>query len=298
VVTGGASVGGGGEGEAITTGLVSLTGVIVISSAIRRSSSDFWDDERNTTNPTDDAHRRHTKMTSRNFQFISYFQSHIFFRRIGVVTSSDMKKSTRLLPVSGSEPRNINAYKTPRAVGRNNCMAFAFGEKGVVNGQKQQPGNKSGLKNVDFPLTSCGPMIRRVLRDYKGSVYRGSVGTPCKPGYAKVMPFIAKGRDFHWYRQEPNGMWAHKRGLTPVTKKDACGKPIVNPRTSCRDFGDGLDYATPCPVLCRKTFNAKKNLSAPTKKKNNAPHGQRTTRRVSRPKSRASAARHRPPVWI
>lgn len=199
-----------------------------------------------------------------------------------------------LLPVSGSEPRNIAAYRSPRAVGRNNCLAFAFGEKGMVNGNKQQPGNKSGLKGVDFPLTTCGPMTQRILKDYKGNVYRGSIAKPCKAGYAKVMSFISPGRDFHWYRQEADGMWAHKRGLTPVSKKDACGKAIFNPVKSCRDFGGGLDYSMACPVLCRKTGipPSRRSLSTAAKKKRHAKNGR--PRRLARSKQGAKKARYRP----
>lgn len=198
-----------------------------------------------------------------------------------------MKKTRKLLPTSGFEPHNIQLYKTPKAVGRNNCMAFAFGEKGRVDGNKQQPGNKSGMQGIDFSLSSCAPLMKRVLRDYAGRAYVGSVGTPCKKGYAKVMPFIAKGRDFHFYRQEPNGTWAHKRGLTPVTTKDACGKRILNPRTSCRDFGGGLNYATACPVVCRKTGspNNLRKKSHPKKKTNYGKSSARKSARKARPVS-------------
>ena len=173
------------------------------------------------------------------------------------------------LPVSGSEPKNITFYEKEKPTRRNNCYAFAFGHKGRLDGVKQQPGNQSGLKGIDFPLKSCKDLMQRVERDYKNKMYVGKVGVPCKRGYAKVMPFIAPERDFHFYRQEPDGTWAHKRGLTPVTKVDACGKPILNPRNSCRDFGNGLDYTTACPVVCRKVSSTTNNKKSNNKKSNN-----------------------------
>lgn len=171
----------------------------------------------------------------------------------------------KLLPRSGSEPKNYEYYTSPRAEGRNNCMAFAFGERGREDGVKQQPGNKSGLRGVDFSLANCKALVDRVKRDYKGKVYVGTPTTPCRPGFTKVMAFLARNQDFHFYRQEPSGYWAHKRGLTPVSRVDACNKPIKHPTRSCRKFGDGYDYKTACATFCRAAKGPKarpKRLSA------------------------------------
>lgn len=165
-----------------------------------------------------------------------------------------------LLPTSGSEPTNFSYYRTPKAVIRNNCMAFAFGERGQQNYVKQQPGNKSGLKGVDFSLATCDALVERVQRDYKKTVYKARAATPCKRGYSKVMAFLAPNADFHFYRQGPTGYWEHKRGLTPPTTKDACGKRIKNPLKACRNYGDSYDYKEPCATFCRlnKTHKKKK----------------------------------------
>jgi hypothetical protein len=49
------------------------------------------------------------------------------------------------------------------------------------------------------------------------------------------------GRDYHWLRQDDNGMWSHKPGLTPVTNLDASGNLISDPRT-CDLLYPGLWY--------------------------------------------------------
>jgi hypothetical protein len=131
-------------------------------------------------------------------------------------------------------------------------MAFAFGERGTQNYVKQQPGNKSGLKGVDFSLANCDELVRRVRRDYKETVYVGKPTVPCKRGYSKVMAFLAPHADFHFFRQGPNGYWEHKRGLTPPTTKDACGRRIKNPLKACRNYGDSYDYKVPCATFCRQ----------------------------------------------
>ena len=156
-----------------------------------------------------------------------------------------------LLPTSGFEPTNYTYYQKPRAVIRNNCMAFAFGERGIQNYVKQQPGNKSGLKGVDFSLANCDELVRRVRRDYKKTVYVGKPTVPCKRGYSKVMAFLAPHADFHFFRQGPSGYWEHKRGLTPPTTKDACGRRIKNPLKACRNYGDSYNYKIPCATFCR-----------------------------------------------
>lgn len=185
---------------------------------------------------------------------------------------------TGLLPVSGSEPTNFEYYKGRPAVNRNNCMAFAFGERGTQNYVKQQPGNKSGLKGVDFSLSNCKELVRRVLRDYPKTVYATrSPKTRCKAGYSKVMAFLAPGADFHFFRQGPNGYWEHKRGLTPPSKRDACDRLIKDPIKACRDYGAGYDYKVHCSTFCRKSTPKLKGLkkTVKTKKTTTKPHVQR-----------------------
>lgn len=47
-----------------------------------------------------------------------------------------------------------------------------------------------------------------------------------KPGAKeyKVALVIAPGLDYHWYIQNKDGYWSHKRGLSKVTNVDADGK--------------------------------------------------------------------------
>ena len=54
---------------------------------------------------------------------------------------------------------------------------------------------------------------------------------------------IAPGKDYHWYRQNPNGSWSHKRGHTAVIKTDASGYIVSNPKICDRNYGS-LNYST------------------------------------------------------
>jgi hypothetical protein len=42
--------------------------------------------------------------------------------------------------------------------------------------------------------------------------------------------------DYHWYRQDSDGLWSHKLGFTEVIDVDGVGNPIFDPRTSVREF--------------------------------------------------------------
>ena len=101
------------------------------------------------------------------------------------------------------------------------------------------------------------------------------------------MAFVDKGRDYHWYRQmgdmitdtngknantlaknmnvnktkltlpensdkvlvSNSGLWAHKRGLSELTVKDASGKYITDPRKANRNY-DTLNYNTYVASFC------------------------------------------------
>jgi hypothetical protein len=54
------------------------------------------------------------------------------------------------------------------------------------------------------------------------------------PGYyliALVIAPVGAIRDYHWLRQDDNGMWSHKPGFGDATNLDASHDPIADPRT-------------------------------------------------------------------
>jgi len=56
--------------------------------------------------------------------------------------------------------------------------------------------------------------------------------------------------DYHWYRQEPDGSWTHKRGAKKTEDKDASGKPIKDPSKADRNYPGTPDYDKFCGYLC------------------------------------------------
>ena len=57
----------------------------------------------------------------------------------------------------------------------------------------------------------------------------------CASGNYKVA-LVLSSSDYHWYRQNPDGTWSHKRGTTAVTNLDDSGNIIYDPRTCDRNY--------------------------------------------------------------
>jgi hypothetical protein len=53
---------------------------------------------------------------------------------------------------------------------------------------------------------------------------------------------------FHWYRQDSDGTWSHKIGISPATNLDSLGNPITDPRTAERGI---YDIFCGCFCVCK-----------------------------------------------
>jgi|GEM_PF-3333116 len=74
-------------------------------------------------------------------------------------------------------------------------------------------------------------------------VSRGAISDGLEPttawgvsssGKTKIALVIWPGADFHWYRQDSDGLWSHKPGGTQATNVDSSGALITNPETADR----------------------------------------------------------------
>jgi hypothetical protein len=201
-----------------------------------------------------------------------------------------MSNNMTKLPTSGSEELFTDfVYGSGIGKQSNNCYSFAIDWFGK-NKRKLQPGEISKTLKKDDDLTDPKILKERVLADLATKKDGGYLAKPCvkcKEGYYKVMAFVSKGRDYHWYRQmgdmitdtngknvntlaknmnvnkstinlpqnsnkvlvQNSGLWAHKRGLAELTVKDASGKYITDPRKANRDY-DSLNYTTYVASFC------------------------------------------------
>lgn len=139
-----------------------------------------------------------------------------------------------------------------------NCYAYACNDPyNHALGDKPQPGtyfrnriNESMTnRDVRFAVMSDDlsrnymrtkrliPLIR--LREETASQARVAIAN--MPGHYLIALVVARGVDYHWLRQDNNGLWSHKPGHTLVTNLDASNKPIFDPR-DCNMHYPGCHY--------------------------------------------------------
>lgn len=139
-----------------------------------------------------------------------------------------------------------------------NCYAYAISHPKTKN--KLQPGEIAGLKKLKKKNYSCQKLINRVLLDNAGKIYIENYGS-CMPNYRKIALFLdkdGKKRDYHFYRQEENRYWTHKRGDLEISSRDDSGNLIISPLHIDRDYRknnkeeSGNNYKDFCAAFCIK----------------------------------------------
>lgn len=156
------------------------------------------------------------------------------FRVFGV---NPQDPGNKILPLSGYElkynPGYWNKYNN-----RANCYTYALNYISGQNLATQQPGYASGKK---YTSLTGNAIIEAAKRDVP---YLSSVNgiRPAsenqKPGKNEYKVALVIGKhDYHWYRQDSDGYWSHKRGSTAITRVDASGKTIINPRKANQNYG-------------------------------------------------------------
>lgn len=150
----------------------------------------------------------------------------------------------------------------PKVKDTHNCYAYAMNVVCLKLDNKPQPGyaiNSPGLGDDGF---TCHNIFQKVVRD-NPEVFPVSPYQSCPTGYYKAFLVMASSRDnnkdYHFYRQDRDGMWSHKPGRGDVTDKDYSGKKIANPLIADRTSG-GNKYSIPCTFFCVPSSNTGKKL--------------------------------------
>jgi RHS repeat-associated protein len=134
---------------------------------------------------------------------------------------------------------------------RNNCYSYACNKPyGHPAGGLPQPGYS---KNLPFAAKTCKAILANAFVD--GCAIPMPANKQCPPGLHRVQLYISPGKapypgwDQHWYRQDDNGYWSHKRGHLPAEDTDASGNKIVDPRQADRIYGR-YNYSVYCGERC------------------------------------------------
>ncbi|MBM3241799.1 hypothetical protein FJZ31_36470 [Candidatus Poribacteria bacterium] len=118
----------------------------------------------------------------------------------------------------------------------NNCYNYACN---IQTGTYAQPGQAT--RNM-YSSIDCNGVTDDAVSD---GLTKQDCDRTCPNCCHKVALVVAPGYDYHWYRQDDNGMWSHKPGGTPATNLDNSGNPINDPRTA--DHGP---YTFFCGCFC------------------------------------------------
>lgn len=136
-----------------------------------------------------------------------------------------------------------------------NCYDYAFGLNNLKSVNKNVPGNMAGNKAWGLTFKTCTGIAKRVLEDYRGLAFRCAPNAKCPPGYYKVMNFVAKEGDFHWYRQTDAVRYRTRAGdtVTGLAKffrvKPEVIRAALRKAQAPRSISNGRISNTPLPLL-------------------------------------------------
>jgi hypothetical protein len=133
------------------------------------------------------------------------------------------------------QPARWNDFLTVRS--RNNCYNYSNDE---VTMTFAQPGRACGEQWGEI---SCTAIMDAAICD--GLALLPDPQGACPAGTHKVHVVVAPRWDFHFYRQDDNGVWSHKLGGGLATDLDNSGQLITDP-----ELADTGNYTDHCGYLC------------------------------------------------
>jgi hypothetical protein len=108
------------------------------------------------------------------------------------------------------------------------------------------PGMGGGKGELSPSSLSCDDLSARVVADGAVKVDRAAAVSGPVPADGHYIAMFYRpqsscdfshcGPDFHFARRDSNGRWSHKTGDSPVSDRDADGKPITDPQVGACCF--------------------------------------------------------------
>ena len=121
-----------------------------------------------------------------------------------------------------------------------------------------QPGSASGHPRFSTQrLKTCPNMMARLFGD-NPALKMTRFQEKCPTGTSKIALVVDPDEDYHFYRQDKDGMWSHKPGGMPVTNMDSHGIKIYDPSICGRNYNSlssKLNYDTFCSYMCVPRVN-------------------------------------------
>ena len=173
----------------------------------------------------------------------------------------DEWKIHRMLPLSGSEL----SYDMPEWTNnplRNflNCYSYAINNQTETDGGiywKQDPGDYADYDITGYAINPLenNILINALFADYSAHNTNNNTSficeskgryEACSQGTYKIAlvvnpledgedASVTGACDYHWYRQDSDGLWSHKQGSSnSISRVDESGKLIIDPQTADR----------------------------------------------------------------
>ncbi len=173
-------------------------------------------------------------------------------------------------PRSGSEPKfdPMRYNKDAAAYKSHNCYSYSMNvlDKKLVELCRRKGENYSCRQNFHQPGALNGaryalnaserrqcPVVEKLMIDDTPQIEKTDFYSKCPKGKSKIALVVDPGEDYHFYRQDSDGMWSHKDGSNKVKRYDALKRPIFNPKYASRDYewqGSDLNYTDFCGFYC------------------------------------------------
>ena len=155
-------------------------------------------------------------------------------------------------PLNGCEPEffPLNWNYSKKRIENNNCYAYAINSLRDSRIQKSVPGikRKKFLKNLSHThnYLECDKLWDEIKGDLGNMCNKIGLYDKAPPDTYKAIMVVSPNNDFHFYRQDNDGTFSHKRGWAyNPSKLDAKNKIIFDPVTCDRNYGD-LNYSKVC----------------------------------------------------
>ena len=163
-------------------------------------------------------------------------------------TDSEVNAERSGMPTGGGEyPYAPSYWNDPANVFRANCYGYVLNR--IANdtsnpraGHMFQPGYRTGEYYKALTKKAIIKAVRSDMNSLGRTIRSSSYSEVPKSNEYKIALVIADN-DYHWYRQDSDGGWSHKPGLTEITYRDASGKYISDPRTCDRNY-NYANYST------------------------------------------------------
>ena len=139
------------------------------------------------------------------------------------------------------DPKLVN--KCRRNTKKNTCRQN-FHQPGALNGDRY-------TLNVETRRT-C-PVVEKLMISDVPDIKKTNFYQRCPSNMSKIALVVDPGEDYHYYRQDADGLWSHKDGSNKVKRYDALKNNIVNPQLASRDYrpqGSDLNYEDFCGFYC------------------------------------------------